>query len=211
MNSAGTHSDGEKSGALLLAVCDGAGCVVFCGAHGEEFWDQAAESRSENAQSLCDINGGLKTALDMFKTDCGRFPTTEEGWNVLITPPNDGSLTNWHGPYLDPATAPEDPWGHPYVYRFPGIHNTDSYDLYSPGLDDVSKTCNGYPGSEWLFRDADELLLVIPMLFGFRLVAGIISRELRGVAFKNRMVDWLWFAISILALWIVFIRPRISG
>jgi general secretion pathway protein G len=151
------------------------------------------------------ICGGLKTALEMFKADCGRFPTTEEGWNALIILSKESSLTNWHGPYFNPPEAPEDPWGHSYVYLSPGIHNTNSYDLYSPGPDGVSNTADDignwgnttkYNDPDWLFRHADELLLVIPVLFVFRIVAGIISREWRGVAFKNRVVDWLWFAMS---------------
>ena len=137
----------------------------------------------------------------------------------------DGSLTNWHGPYLDQPFAPEDPWGHPYVYRFPGLHSTNGYDLYSIGPDGISKTggndlddisnwdkpASGTNNGERLFRDVDELLLVIPVLFGFRVVAGITSGEFRAVVLENRAADRLWFVMSILALLIVLLLPRISG
>jgi hypothetical protein len=41
--------------------------------------------------------------------------------------------TNWRGPYLDQLMI--DPWGHSYVYTYPGRHNTNAYDLVSAGPD----------------------------------------------------------------------------
>jgi general secretion pathway protein G len=72
----------------------------------------------------------LKTALEMFETDNGRFPTTAEGLGALITKPSP-DLTNWTKT-LDKSSVPVDPWGHPYVYRSPGS-NGDEYDIYSTG------------------------------------------------------------------------------
>jgi type II secretion system protein G len=87
-----------------------------------------------------DFFAGHKTVLGMFKMDCGRYPTTEEGLNALITRPKDMPVHEWHGPYFDPPELPKDPWGHDYVYRCPGIHNPDGFDLFSCGPDGVSKT-----------------------------------------------------------------------
>jgi general secretion pathway protein G len=81
----------------------------------------------------------FKTALDAFHEDCGRFPSTAEGLAPLTTRPADTSETKWRGPYLG-AAIPKDPWGHDYVYRCPGKHNTNSFDLYSLGPDGVSKS-----------------------------------------------------------------------
>jgi len=92
-----------------------------------------------------DLRGGFKTILDIFKVDCGRYPTTEEGLNALINRPATIPVEKWHGPYFDPPTVPKDPWGCDFVYRCPGIHNTDGYDLYSCGPDGVSKTGGGDP------------------------------------------------------------------
>jgi type II secretion system protein G len=97
-------------------------------------------TRAPRKAAYSDVAGGLKTALDMFKEDCGRYPNATEGWKALFNPPADGSLTNWRGPYLDLPNPPLDPWGHGYVYCFPGIHNTNGYDLYSLGPDGVGKT-----------------------------------------------------------------------
>lgn len=91
-------------------------------------------ARSEQARitaATTDISN-LEVALDAFEIDVGRYPTNEEGLRALVQPP--GTVRNWRGPYIKRG-VPNDPWGNPYVYRYPGRHNTDSYDLYSLGPD----------------------------------------------------------------------------
>jgi general secretion pathway protein G len=78
----------------------------------------------------------LATALDLFHLDVGRYPSDEEGLNVLFAKPD--TLASWSGPYLD-KQVPKDPWGRDYVYKCPGEHGP--YDLYSLGAD-------GQPGGE---------------------------------------------------------------
>lgn len=73
----------------------------------------------------------------MFSNDCGRLPTTAEGFQALLTCPTNVSRNLWKGPYFDPPQIPLDPWDHEYVYRCPGIHNTNGYDLYSAGPDGI--------------------------------------------------------------------------
>jgi general secretion pathway protein G len=81
----------------------------------------------------------LETALDAFEIDNGRYPTTAEGLQALITPP--ANTRAWNGPYI--KSVPTDPWGTPYVYQFPGKHNPANFDLSSygpdrnPGRDDI--------------------------------------------------------------------------
>jgi general secretion pathway protein G len=78
----------------------------------------------------------FKTAIERYKLDMGKYPTTEEGLVVLVTRPMDEDLAKkWHGPYLDSSTIPKDPWDRDYVYKCPGDHNTDSYDILSWGPD----------------------------------------------------------------------------
>ncbi len=72
----------------------------------------------------------LGAALDDFRLDNGRYPTTEEGLKALRE--NPGDLKTWAGPYL-PKPVPKDPWGFPYHYKCPGDHGP--YDLYSYGMD----------------------------------------------------------------------------
>lgn len=77
----------------------------------------------------------VKTTLGMFQVDNGRYLTTAEGLRALLEKPNDPSITNWHGPYVAKASELKDFWGRDYVYRCPGIHNPNGYDLYSMGPD----------------------------------------------------------------------------
>src|SRR5215831_11111964 len=72
----------------------------------------------------------FESVLDMFRLDVGRYPSTDEGLQALRTKPS--AVENWDGPYLK-KDVPLDPWGHPYVYKFPGQH-TD-FDLFSMGSD----------------------------------------------------------------------------
>ena len=83
----------------------------------------------------------IENALDSFRLDVGRYPTTEEGLRVLWE--NPGNIEGWDGPYL-PKPVKEDPWGHPYIYKSPGEHG--EYDLYSLGAD-------GKPGGKGENKD----------------------------------------------------------
>jgi general secretion pathway protein G len=72
----------------------------------------------------------IESALALFKTDTGRFPTTSEGLGVLVT--NPGIKGYDPDAYLD--KVPTDPWGNKYVYICPGVQGRD-YDLKSYGKD----------------------------------------------------------------------------
>ncbi len=73
----------------------------------------------------------FETALDAFEVDNGYYPKGQGGLNDLVVQPKDAP--NWHGPYL--KEIPIDPWGHPYIYDYPGKHNAGSYDIMSMGAD----------------------------------------------------------------------------
>jgi general secretion pathway protein G len=72
----------------------------------------------------------IESALALFKTDTGRFPTTSEGLEVLISDPGIKGYNS--DAYLD--KVPLDPWGSRYIYLSPGVHSRD-YDLESYGKD----------------------------------------------------------------------------
>jgi len=84
----------------------------------------------------------LETALESYRLDVGRYPTTDQGLAALEKAPP--SEARWAGPYLKKA-VPADPWGNPYFYRFPGERGTD-FELGSLGRD-------GRPGGSG--EDAD--------------------------------------------------------
>lgn len=73
----------------------------------------------------------LGTVLDLYRLELGYYPAEQEGLRVLVEAP--ASTERWNGPYLKNEEALIDPWGNPYVYRFPGQHG--EYDLYSLGGD----------------------------------------------------------------------------
>ena len=97
--------------------------------------------RAKVTAARAQINSFM-TALGSFKLDTGIFPSTEEGLQALRTPPP--NLAQWQGPYL-PQEIPVDPWGHPYLYKFPGEHG-DEPDLVCYGAD-------GQPGGDGINAD----------------------------------------------------------
>jgi len=68
----------------------------------------------------------LGTALDAYRLDVGRYPTTEEGLEALRRNPGHAG---WDGPYL-PKDVPPDPWGKGYLYRSPGERGDYDWHLW---------------------------------------------------------------------------------
>ncbi len=83
--------------------------------------------------------GGISTALGMFEVKSGRFPTTEEGLQSLISKPSDLDDDEWEGPYIKELEPPKDPWKQDYIYRCPGELGGD-FDLISKGPDKQENT-----------------------------------------------------------------------
>lgn len=90
-----------------------------------KFANRGQQARETAAKS--DINA-ITIALETYEVDNGGFP---EDLNALMAAP--ASVDNWNGPYL--RRDPKDPWGNPYVYRYPGQRNPNGFDLYSFGPD----------------------------------------------------------------------------
>jgi len=80
------------------------------------------------------------TALDGYRLDNGRYPTTTQGLAALWQKPVIDPPSGWTEPYLR-KPVPDDPWGRPYLYVAPGKVNPASYDLLTYGAD-------GQPGGE---------------------------------------------------------------
>ena len=94
------------------------------------YFDQVGKSNTKVAKAQID---SLEKALDQYRLDLGRYPTTEFGLAALLVKPSTESETKWQGPYLKKA-LPNDPWGKPYLYRSPGEASRD-YDLFTLGAD----------------------------------------------------------------------------
>ncbi|MCX2861998.1 type II secretion system major pseudopilin GspG [Paucibacter sp. PLA-PC-4] len=111
---------------------------LLAGYVGPKFFGQIGKSEVKAARAQID---GLSKALDQYRIEVGRYPSTEQGLAALVTKP--GEEPRWGGPYLSKA-VPKDPWRNDYQYRSPGEHG--DYDLFSLGRD-------GRPGGEG--EDAD--------------------------------------------------------
>ncbi len=91
------------------------------------YFSQVGKSEVQVARAQID---SFEKALDQYRLDTRRYPSTEQGLKALIEKP--GNETQWGGPYLR-KDVPLDPWGRPYVYRAPGTKG--DYDLVSYGKD----------------------------------------------------------------------------
>ena len=77
----------------------------------------------------------IMQALKLYRLDNGRYPTTDQGLQALITRPTTEPMpSNWkQGGYLERSTVPNDPWGEPYKFLNPGVRG--EIDVFSLGRD----------------------------------------------------------------------------
>ena len=87
-------------------------------------------SKSEVTAARAQLDA-IDKAVQAYRMDAGRFPSTSQGLRALVMIPPDEP--KWRGPYMQ-SEVPPDPWGSPYQYRLPGTNGRD-YDLYSLGRD----------------------------------------------------------------------------
>jgi general secretion pathway protein G len=102
------------------------------------YFSQVGKSEVQIAKAQIE---SFEKALDMYRLDARRYPSTEQGLKALVEKPADEP--NWKGPYLKKG-VPDDPWGKAYVYRSPGAKG--DYEILSHGRD-------GRPGGSG--EDAD--------------------------------------------------------
>lgn len=77
--------------------------------------------------------GIFKSAVNLYKFHTKEYP---QALDNLTQKPSDSRLANnWHGPYLDTTSVPQDPWDRDYHFAAPGKHNTESFDVWSTGPD----------------------------------------------------------------------------
>lgn len=95
---------------------------------GPQVLNQLGSSKTKSAKLQIEE---YSAALDLYRLEVGRYPSSQEGLKALIEKPS--SARNWNGPYLRKKVIRQDPWGHDYLYRQPGEHG--DFDLYSLGAD----------------------------------------------------------------------------
>ena len=82
----------------------------------------------------------LGTQLKLYESMNGFFPTTEQGLQALVTPPDtDPKPARWYQLFKE---VPKDPWHNNYIYRCPGVKNPSGYDLFSAGPDRIADTAD---------------------------------------------------------------------
>jgi len=87
------------------------------------YFSQVGKSELKVARAQIDA---FEKALEAYRLDTGRYPSTEQGLDALMKQPS--GVAKWQGPYLKKA-IPLDPWGKPYLYKQPGDHG--DFDLVS--------------------------------------------------------------------------------
>jgi general secretion pathway protein G len=126
----GTHgqSNGIKGFTLVELLVVMAIVAMLAALVGPKLFPKLGKGKQSAAKAQIELLG---QALDQFKLDTGRYPTTQEGLAALTTNPG---ADNWEGPYLK-KSLPPDPWNKAYNYQSPGTHG--DYDLFSYGRDGV--------------------------------------------------------------------------
>jgi len=102
---------------------------LLTGIVGPRFLGQISRSEVTAAKAQMDA---FDKALQAYRIDTGRYPSTSQGLQALLTAPSDEP--RWHGPYLRDQ-LPQDPWGMPYQYRSPATTPGKDFDLLSLGKD----------------------------------------------------------------------------
>lgn len=119
-----------QSGFTLLELLVVLGIIaMLAGIVGPQVMKHLGESKTKAAKVQVE---DFSAALDMYKLDMGKYPTSEQGLQALIEAP-EGSK-RWNGPYLKKAKMPVDPWLNEYHYASPGTHG--KFDLFTYGADD---------------------------------------------------------------------------
>ncbi|MFO7569220.1 MAG: type II secretion system major pseudopilin GspG [Smithellaceae bacterium] len=127
----------EKGFTLIEIIVVMVMIVLLASLVGPKLFPKLGKGKQSAAKAQIEL---IEQALDHFRLDIGRYPTTQEGLNALTTNPG---IPKWEGSYLRKG-LPMDPWDHPYQYQSPGSHG--EFDLFSYGRD-------GKPGGEG--EDAD--------------------------------------------------------
>ena len=131
------HRKDRKGFTLIELLVVMAIIALLAALVGPRLFPKLGKGKQSAAKAQIELLG---QALDQFRLDVGRYPTTQEGLNALSANPG---ADKWEGPYLKKG-LPADPWDRPYQYQSPGTHG--EYDLLSYGRD-------GQPGGDGEDKD----------------------------------------------------------
>lgn len=123
------HKRVEKGFTLLELLVVLGIIAMLAGIVGPQVMKHMGASKSKAARVQIE---DLSAALDMYKLDVGKYPTSDEGLSALVEKSSTGK--RWNGPYLRKSKVPKDPWLQDYRYTSPGEHGR--FDLSSYGADE---------------------------------------------------------------------------
>jgi len=116
----------EKGFTLIEIIVVMVMIVLLASLVGPKLFPKLGKGKQSAAKAQISL---IEQALDQFRLDVGRYPTTQEGLNALVTNPG---VPKWEGSYLRKG-LPADPWDRPYQYTCPGSNG--EFDLFSYGRD----------------------------------------------------------------------------
>lgn len=106
----------------------------------------AGDAKVQAARSQIEMLG---LALEAYHLDLDDYPRSADGLEALRVRPAEVSDTEiWRGPYIK-RDVPTDPWGRPYVYRYPGLVDSTTFEILTLGRD-------GIPGGTGDDRDMNS-------------------------------------------------------
>lgn len=107
---------------------------LLMGLVGVSVFGQVDKARITTAQTQI---RNIESALELYRMDNSRYPTTEQGLEALLRRPSSAPEPRSYpaGGYLSKSDALKDPWGMTFQYESPGQHNGHSFDLWSLGAD----------------------------------------------------------------------------
>ena len=124
---AGTSASGREDGFTLIEILVVITIIgLLMSLVGPRVLNYLSESKVKAATIQIQ---SFASSLDLFYLDLGHYPSTSEGLAALVQRP--AGETGWNGPYLQKGYVPNDPWGHPYIYRSPSEHGP--YEIVSLG------------------------------------------------------------------------------
>jgi general secretion pathway protein G len=112
--------------------------------------------KAERKAAMAQIKNFM-TALDTYRMDCGRYPTSDQGLKALVAQSSMGNVCRNYPPggYLQ-GGIPRDPWGNSYVYMSPGLNN-EEYSVESYGADGMQGgEGDGLDVQSWALGDYEK-------------------------------------------------------
>lgn len=124
------HIHHKQIGFTLLELLVVLGIIsMLAGLVGPKVMKYMGEAKMKSAKVQI---SELSQALEMYKLDMDRYPTSSQGLAALVEAPDNSK--RWNGPYLSKSKVPVDPWQNEYRYVSPGEHGP--FDLMSFGADE---------------------------------------------------------------------------